>query len=383
MMTLSQKSIEGNGAGNTGLSANGSTGNGARDEAQYAHIVGWGHYAPPNAVSNGDLAQTIDTSDEWIRSRTGIAQRHIITDSTEATASQAVTAAQRALDVAGVAPDAVDMIICATCTADYQIPSTASIVQHALGATQAGAFDLNAACSGFVYGLSLARSHIVAGAAKHVLVIGAETISRFLDWSDRSTCVLFGDGAGAVLVTARTEPGGIGPTVLGSDGSGAEALRVPAGGSAIPASRETVDNGDHYLQMDGFAVFRFATRIMVEATREALSQSRLTVDDIDLLIPHQANKRIIHHTARKKLKLPDEKVFVNLHKYGNTSAASIPIALCEAIEAGRVSPGHNLVLVGFGAGLTWGACAIRWQSVCHDREASANGNRTAEMVVAR
>lgn len=321
-MDLSHTATNGNGTSTAAASPNG-----VADARHYAHIVGWGYYVPSNVVTNHDLAETVDTSDEWIRSRTGIAQRHVAADATETTASQAAEAARRALEVADVPADRVDLVICASSSPDYMVPSTACIVQEALGASSAGAFDLNAACSGFVYGLGLARSHIVAGAARCVLVIGAETISRFIDWTDRNSCVLFGDGAGAAVVAASPVPGGVGLPVLGSDGSGAKYLNIPAGGSANPATRETVDNDEHYLRMDGLAVFRFATRVAAQATRTALAQNRLSVEDLDLLIPHQANRRIITHTARKKLKLSDEKVFVNLHKYANTSAASIPIAL--------------------------------------------------------
>jgi 3-oxoacyl-[acyl-carrier-protein] synthase-3 len=233
-------------------------------------------------------------------------------------------------------------------------------VQDAIGATNAGAFDLSAACSGFVYALSMARGHILAGDAEYVLVLGAETLSRLVDWTDRNTCILFGDGAGAVLVAASNVPGGIIASELGSDGSGADLLMLPAGGSAMPASLETVSSGSHFMKMDGKAVFRFATRVMAEATRAVLDRAGLTADDIDLVIPHQANLRIIQNSVQKQLQIPEEKVFVNLQKYGNTSTASIPIALCEAIKAGKVKPGDRLVFVGFGAGLTWAACYIQW-----------------------
>ncbi len=206
----------------------------------------------------------------------------------------------------------------------------------------------------------MARGQILAGDAEYVLVIGAETLSRLVDWTDRNTCVLFGDGAGAVLVAASNVPGGILATELGSDGSGADLLTLPAGGSAMPASLETVSNGSHYIKMDGKAVFRFATRVMADATRKVLERAGLTVEDVDLIIPHQANQRIIQNSVLKQLRIPEEKVVINLQEYGNTSTASIPIALCEAIEQGRVKPGQNLVFVGFGAGLTWAACAIQW-----------------------
>jgi 3-oxoacyl-[acyl-carrier-protein] synthase-3 len=329
---------------------------------RYAHIVGWGYEVPAKIITNHDLEQIVETSDEWIRSRTGIEERHVAADPKETTASLAVVAARRALEVADVPPNKIDLIICATTTPEYSFPATACLVQNALGATNAGAFDLSAACSGFVYGLSMARGHIIAGDAEYVLVIGAETLSRIVDWTDRETCVLFGDGAGAVLVAASEVPGGILATELGSDGSGGDALILPGGGSALPTSLETVSSGQHYIKMDGKAVFRFATRVMATATRRVLERAGYTPADVDLVVPHQANMRIIQNSVLNQLKIPEEKVFVNLQKYGNTSTASIPIALCEAIEAGRLKPGYKVVFVGFGAGLTWAACAIDWRT---------------------
>lgn len=338
-------------------------------ERRYAQIIGWGHHVPDKTITNHDLEQIVDTSDEWIRSRTGIEERHVAADPKETTATLAITAARQALEVADVHPSKVDLIICSTSSPEYLWPATASLVQDALGAVNAGAFDLSAACSGFVYALSMARGHIMSGDAEYVLVIGAETLSRFVDWTDRGTCILFGDGAGAVLVAASDVPGGIMAVELGSDGSGANALLVPAGGSAMPASLETISSGNHYIKMDGKAVFRFATRVMAQATRKVLERSGMTTDDVDLIVPHQANIRIIQSSVLNQLKIPAEKVLVNLQRYGNTSTASIPIALCEAIEAGRVKPGNNLVFVGFGAGLSWAACAVKW-SVPVERPAS-------------
>jgi 3-oxoacyl-[acyl-carrier-protein] synthase-3 len=338
-------------------------------ERRYAQIIGWGYHVPSKIITNRDLEQIVDTNDEWIRSRTGIEERHVAADPKETTATLAIAAARKALEVADVHPSKVDLVICATSSPEYIWPATASLVQDALGAVNAGAFDLSAACSGFVYALSMARGHILAGDAEYVLVIGAETLSRIVDWTDRGTCVLFGDGAGAVLIAASDVPGGIMAVELGSDGSGANALLVPAGGSAMPASLETISSGSHFIKMDGKAVFRFATRVMAQATRKVLDRSGMTTDDVDLIIPHQANIRIIQSSVLNQLKIPSEKVLINLQKYGNTSTASIPIALCEAIETGRVKPGHNLVFVGFGAGLSWGACAIKW-SVPVDRPAS-------------
>ena len=353
------------GNGNRAVSPNGAA---PQPERRYAQIVGWGCHVPEKVITNKDLEQIVDTSDEWIRSRTGIEQRHVAADPKETTATLAIKAARKALETADVYPRHVDLIICATSSPEHTFPATASIVQDALGAVNAGAFDLSAACSGFVYGLALARGLILAGDAEYVLVIGAETLSRIVDWTDRNTCILFGDGAGAVLVAASNVPGGIQATVLGSDGSGADALSLPAGGSAMPASLETVSNGSHYIKMDGKAVFRFAVRVMADATRRVLEKAGLAVDDVDLVIPHQANKRIIQNSILRQLKIPEEKVFINLQKYGNTSTASIPIALCEAIEAGKVKPGQNIVFVGFGAGLSWAAAAIHWSVPVEKRE---------------
>lgn len=324
---------------------------------RYAHIVGWGKYVPSRILTNDELAKTMDTSDAWIRKNTGIAERRIATK--ETTASMALYAAQDALEVADVNPGEIDLIIVATSTPEYIFPATACLVQDQLGAQKAGAFDLSAACSGFVYGLAIGASMIRAGQYNNVLVIGSETFSKLLNWKDRATCILFGDGAGAVLLQASEEYGGILSSVLGSDGSGGELLVVPAGGSKNPTSLETVMANMHFVKMNGREVFRFATRIMVDATREALEKANIPLDELDLLIPHQANLRIIDYAA-KALGLPSDKVFLNLEKYGNTSAASIPLALVEAIEEKRVNPGDHLAFVGFGAGLTWGACALEW-----------------------
>ena len=330
--------------------------------ARYAHIVGWGYHVPEKVITNQDLAQIVDTNDEWIRTRTGIAERHVAADPKETSASLAVIAARKALEVADVPASKVDLIVCATTTPEYSFPATACLIQDAIGANNAGAFDLSAACSGFVYGLAMARGQIMAGDAEYVLVIGTETLSRIVDWTDRETCILFGDGAGAVLVAASEVPGGILSVDLGSDGSGGNTLIVPAGGSAMSTSLETVSSGMHYIKMDGKAVFRFATRVMATSTRKVLERAGYTPDEVDLVVPHQANIRIIQNSVLNQLKIPTEKVFVNLEKYGNTSTASIPIALCEAIEAGKLKPGYKVVFVGFGAGLTWAACAIDWRT---------------------
>lgn len=308
-------------------------------------------------MTNEELAKRVDTSDAWIRERTGIVERRIATK--ETTASMGLYAAQAALQVADVDPNEIDLIIVATSTPEYIFPATASVIQDQLGSEKAGAFDLSAACSGFVYGLTLGAGMIRSGQYNNVLVIGSETFSKLLNWKDRGTCILFGDGAGAVLLQASEEYGGVLSSVLGSDGSGGELLEVPAGGSKNPTSLETVMANMHFVKMNGREVYRFATRIMVDATKQALQKANIPLEELDLLIPHQANTRIIDYAA-KAMDLSADKVFINLEKYGNTSAASIPIALVEAIEAKRVNPGDHLVFVGFGAGLSWGSCAIEW-----------------------
>jgi 3-oxoacyl-[acyl-carrier-protein] synthase-3 len=324
----------------------------------YAQIVGWGKYVPSQVLTNDDLAEMVDTSDDWIRTRTGIVERRIA-EPRETTSTMSIKAAQAALQVADVSPDRLDLIIVTTATPDYLFPATACLVQDALGARRAGAFDLLAGCSGFVYGLGVGSRLITSGAYENVLVIGAETLSRIMDWTDRNTCVLFGDGAGALVLQANDAPGGVLSFTLGADGSGGDLLILPGGGSRHPASAETVAQGLHYARMNGRGVFRFATRIMGHAAKEAIQAAELEIEDVDLFIPHQANIRIIQ-SAAKHLGLPMDKVFVNLDRYGNTSCASIPIAFCEAIEEERIQPGDHLVLVSFGAGLTWAAAVVQW-----------------------
>jgi len=328
---------------------------------RHAQVVGWGKYVPAKVLTNEDLARLVDTSDQWIRERTGISERRVAAPR-ETTATMAIQAAQEALKVADVDPARLDLIIVATATPDYAFPSVACLVQDALGASRAGAFDLAAGCSGFVYALATAAQFIQTGAYDTIMVIGAETLSRVVDFTDRNTCVLFGDGAGAVLLRPNADGGGLLSFVLGADGSGADLLILPGGGSKHPASLSTVEERLHYVKMDGREVFRFAVNVMGKAASQAIKAANLGLGSVDLLIPHQANLRIIQ-SAAKSLKLPPEKVFVNLEKYGNTSAASIPIALCEAIEDGRVRPGDHLVLVGFGAGLTWAAAVLKWGPV--------------------
>lgn len=313
---------------------------------------------PERVLSNKDLEGMIDTSDEWIRQRTGIVERRIASDG-ETTFTLSLRAAQSALEVADRDPAHLDLIIVATVTPDHAFPATACLLQDALGAEHAAAFDLSAGCSGFVYGLSLAADLLRLGSYNHALVIGAETLSRITDWTDRGTCVLFGDGAGAVLLEANGAPGGILSYVLGSDGSGSDLLMLPAGGSARPASAETVTERQHCLRMQGRQVFRFATRIMPEAARQVLERAKVAIQDVSLFVPHQANDRILQAAARG-LGVPLERMFTNLERYGNTSAASIPIALCEAVQGGLIKRDDVIVCVGFGAGLTWAATAIRW-----------------------
>jgi 3-oxoacyl-[acyl-carrier-protein] synthase-3 len=325
---------------------------------RYAHITGWGMAVPEKVLTNQELAQMVDTSDEWIRTMTGISERHIAAPG-QTTASLAVEAAIKALTIANLAPDQVDLIIVASATPEHLFPATACLVQDQIGALKAGAFDLSAACSGFLYALNMASQAIRTGSMDNVLVIGAETLSKFTDWEDRNTCVLFGDGAGAFVLQGSEQPGGILSAVLRSDGSGGELLMIPAGGSHLPASPATVENRQHFIKMNGREVFRFATRVMAQATREAVEAAQLTMDDIKVIFPHQANRRIIE-SAAKQLEIPIERCFINLERYGNTSTASIPIAICEALEQGRIQPGDRLVMVAFGAGLTWASLVAQW-----------------------
>lgn len=324
----------------------------------YAHICGWGKYVPSHVLTNDDLSRMVDTSDEWIRSRTGIAERRIAgKDDTAVT--MGIKAARAALRVADADPTGVDLVIVATATPDRIFPATACMVQDALG-SDAAAFDLSAGCSGFVYALSTAGKMIEGGAARNALVIGSEVLSHMIDWDDRDTCVLFGDGAGAFYLEARDEPGGLMSFKLGSDGSGGNLLTGPTvGNSYEPAVGRELSND--FLKMNGRAVYRFATRVMGRAAEESIRKAGLTVDDIDLFVPHQANLRIIE-SAAKHLNLSMDKVYVNIHRYGNTSAASIPVACVEAVEEGRLKPNDTIVMVGFGAGLTWAAATAQWTS---------------------
>jgi 3-oxoacyl-[acyl-carrier-protein] synthase-3 len=324
---------------------------------RYVHITGWGAYAPPRVVTNQDLSHIVATSDAWIRERTGIAERRIA-DERDHTSTMGIKAGIRALEKAGLDPHRVQLIVVATSTPDYLMPATACLVQDGLGATRAAAFDLNTACSGFVYALSVASSMIRAGAYENALVVGSESMSRVMNWTDRSTCVLFGDGAGAVVLQASEAEGGLLSFSLGADGSGGELLTVGLG-TRNPPTVDTLASGVNFMRMNGSEVFRFATRVVNQCTREVMASAGLTVEDIDLIIPHQANMRILQNAA-KQLNLPMERIFWNLDRYGNTSAASVPLALVDAIDAGRLHTGDYVVLVGFGGGLTWGACLLQW-----------------------
>ncbi|MFQ5812046.1 MAG: beta-ketoacyl-ACP synthase III [Anaerolineae bacterium] len=324
---------------------------------RYSGITGWGKYVPERVLTNQDLGKMVETSDEWILASTGIKERRIAGPE-EAVSTMSLAAGQDALAVAELDPRDLDLIITATSSPDYLTPPVSSMIQDMLAAPHAAAFDLAAGCTGFVYALATAHQFIAAGTYDNVLVIGAELISRFLDWEDRTTCVLFGDGAGAVVLQASAAPTGILSFVLGSDGSKHDALIVPGGGSRHPCSQEVLDKGMQYIKMDGRRVLRFAIKTPVEAAVQAMEGSGLSVDDIALIIPHQANLRIIQSFA-KSLELPLEKFYINLDRYGNISAAAIPIALCEALEEGRVKEGDNVVLLGFGAGLTWASAVVK------------------------
>ena len=323
-----------------------------------AVISGWGMYAPKRVMTNDDLSRLVDTSDEWIVTRTGIRERRIAADD-ETTTTLSVHAARDALAVAGVDAADVDLVIVGTCSPDYPLPATAVLVATELGATRAAGFDLQAACSGFLYALATGTSFIRSGMYRNVLVIGVEVLSRFINWQDRGTCVLFGDGSGAVLLSASDQPGGLLGAELFSDGTGCEGIIVPGGGSAHPASAQTVADKLHYIRMEGSEVYKYATRQMADSAVAALNAAGLTVADVDQFVFHQANIRIIQ-SVEKHLGIPPEKVFVNIEKYGNTSAASVPMALVEAVAAGRIQPGDRVLMVAFGAGYTAGAAVVEW-----------------------
>lgn len=321
-------------------------------------IAGTGVYLPEKVLTNADLEKMVDTSDEWIRSRTGIQERRILADGL-GTSDMGVEAARGALAKAGISPEELDLIILSTVSPDQQVPSGCCILQDKLGAVNAAAFDLNAGCTGFVYGIIVGSQFIQTGMYKKVLVVGADALSRIVDWTDRNTCVLFGDAAGAVVLTACEEGYGILSAEMGSDGSKAGLLGNPIGGSVTPLTPENCQNPLRYLQMNGREVFKFAVKVMGESALSVVEKAGLSKNDIDCFVPHQANIRIID-SAAKRLGLSADKIFVNAQKYGNTSSASIPIALHEACEEGKIKKGDRVVLVGFGAGLTWAACAVRW-----------------------
>lgn len=322
-----------------------------------ACIAGIGSYVPARVLTNADLERMVATSDEWIRERTGIRERRIAATG-EACSDLAVQAGKRALTAAGLSATDLDMILVATCTGDYPLPATACLVQHQLGATKAAACDLSAACCGFVYALSVADAYIKTG-MRHVLVIGSEVMSAITDWTDRNTCVLFGDGAGAVVVSASDGKRGILSTHLRSDGTLCELIMVPGGGSRTPPSEKVIDERLQYIKMKGNETFKVAVRTLEEIARSTLSANHLRVEDIDLYVPHQANIRILKAVV-ERLGLPIEKVMLNVDRYGNTSAASIPIALDEAVREGRIKDGSLVMLGAFGAGLTWASAVIRW-----------------------
>jgi 3-oxoacyl-[acyl-carrier-protein] synthase-3 len=323
-----------------------------------ARIAGTGSYVPPRVLTNQDLERIVETSDEWIVSRTGIKERHLV-EKGVASSDLAAEAARKALAEAGVSPEEVQLQIVGTVTPDRIFPSASCSLQEKLGTANAAAFDLSAACSGFIYGLSVASGLIGIGAMDRILVVGVETLSKLTDWEDRNTCVLFGDGAGAAVMTPCDPGTGVLATSLGSDGSLGCLLELPAGGSLNPATQETVDKRMHFIRMKGNDVFKNAVRAMESVTRDALEKAGVRPEELALLIPHQANLRIIEATANR-LGVSMDRVFVNVHKYGNTSAASVPLALDEARKEGRIKDGDLIGLVAFGAGFTWGAAVIRW-----------------------
>lgn len=322
-----------------------------------ARVTGTGSYAPAKVLTNADLERMVATSDEWIRERTGIRERRIAA-SGEACSDLAVQAGRRALEAAGLSPADVDLILLATCTGDYPLPATACLVQHQLGATKAAACDIGAACCGFVYALSIADAYVKSG-MRHVLVIGSEVMSAITDWTDRNTCVLFGDGAGAAVVSAADGEAGILSTQLRSDGTLNDLIAVPGGGSRMPPSEKVLAERLNCIKMKGNETFKVAVRSLEEIARESLAASGFRVEDVDLYVPHQANIRILK-AVMDRLGLPLDKVMLNVDRYGNTSAASIPIALDEAVRSGRITPGSLVMLGAFGAGLTWASALIRW-----------------------
>lgn len=326
--------------------------------AKYAAITGWGMAVPQRVLTNAELERMVETSDEWITSRTGIRERRVVGPG-ESTSTLATEAGRRAIAHAGISPASIDLIVLSTCTPDRPFPATACTVQANLGIHQAGAFDLAAACSGFVYGLSVATSMIRAGMARNVLFVAADIFTHYINWNDRNTCVLFGDGAGAVVLQASEQPYGMLSCVLGASGNDEDLMAVAAGGTRLPLTPELIEQGQQYVYMQGREIFKMAVRGMGDSSVQALSEAGLSTSEIDLVVPHQANLRIIEATA-KRLNVSMDRVFVNLDRYGNTSAATIPIALVEASEQGRLKQGDHVLLTAFGGGLTWASAVVRW-----------------------
>jgi 3-oxoacyl-[acyl-carrier-protein] synthase III len=320
-------------------------------------ITGLGVHVPEHVLTNDELAKMVDTSDEWIRSRTGIRERRVAGPD-EAMTDVAMPAARRALEQAGADPAEIDYLVVATITPDTMFPTTSALMADALGAPQAAAYDLLAGCTGFMYALAQAYGMVASGLSHKALVVGGDVLSKIVDWTDRSTCVLFGDGAGAVVLERVAEGGFLG-FELGADGGGGEHLALPAGGSRLPTTAETVAERRHFVTMNGREVFKFATRVMVSSAEALLAECEETMEDVDVYVPHQANVRIIDH-ATKKLEVPDEKTVVNVDRYGNTSSGSIPLALADGSDDGRIEPGKLVLMTGMGAGLTWGSALIRW-----------------------
>ena len=320
-------------------------------------ILGVGSYVPERVITNEELSKLVETSDEWITERTGIKERHVA-EPGQAASDLALPASRQALEQAGIDPAELDLVVVATVTPDMFFPSTGSLLASELGAPDAAAYDLSAGCTGFMYALAQAYGTVAGGLARNALVVGAETLSKIINWHDRSTCVLFGDGAGAVVI-GRVPDGGFLGFELGSDGEGGKELSIPGGGSRNPSSAETVAQEMHFLQMNGREVYKFATRVLVSSAEKLLDAIGLGVDDIDLYVPHQANKRIIDHAA-SKLGIPEEKVFVNVDRYGNTSSASIPLCLAQGVGEGRLKSGTRVLMTGMGAGLTWGSAYTVW-----------------------
>lgn len=325
---------------------------------QSVGILGTGSYLPEQIITNKDLEQLVDTTEEWIVTRTGIKERRKAPKEI-ATSDMGAIACERAIEAAGITALDIDLIMVATVTPDMFFPSTAALIQDKIGAKNAAALDISAACSGFIYGLAIGSQMIATGMYKHILVVGAETLSRILDPKDRGTLIIFGDGAGAAVIGPVEKDTGFLAFDLGSDGSGGHLLCQEAGGSRIPITAEALEKGQQYVRMSGNEVFKFAVKIMGKTALKALEKAGLTREDVDFLVPHQANIRIVD-AAVKRLRLSSEKVYVNLDRYGNMSGASIPVALDEALRENKIKPGDNLVLVGFGAGLTWASCVIRW-----------------------